>query len=241
MPQLIAEGFEMFEAIFSSENDAERELVAARIAEAVRVDGAGVTALKSFYATDDRGNRLFEEMRSLDRQWVDLYGFFGPLEIVDCLDDAPQCLSGKYTLSEKPLARLKAFHSDCFETVGRLLVIAACYEGIATGRGMGVPSRKRLIPPDEFEHVANGAKPDLIAKMPFWRMLDGIFDSKLRNGIGHHSWKYDPASDMISYQNHSPARGREDFTIAYLDFCIHTRKLYHCATFASGYLHSVWL
>jgi hypothetical protein len=200
-----------------------------------------VDALKRFYATEDRANHLFEEVRALDRQWVDLYPFFEPLEIIECLKDPTHPLSDRYTLSEKPLERLKAFHSDCFETVGRLFVIAACYEGISSGAGVGVPSSRRLIPPSEFELMANGSKPALIDKMPFWKIFDGVFDSKLRNGIGHNSWKYDSSTDTISYQNHSQTRGREDFKIAYLDFCIRTRKLYHCATFAAKYLHSVWV
>lgn len=241
MPQIIVEGFEKFEALFSSNYGSARKLVNDRIKKAAEVDPQSVNDLKSFYAVAYRANHLFDEMRALDRQWVYLYPFFEPLEIIDCLKDPHYPISDRYTLSEKPLERLKTFYSDCFETLGRIFVIAACYEGICAGNGAAVPSRRRPIPPCKFELMANGSKPDLISGMPFWPIFDGVFDSTLRNGIGHHSWRYDSSSDTIHYHNHSRNRGHEDFTIAYLDFCIHTRKLYHCVTVAAKYLHSVWV
>lgn len=241
MPQMIAEAFEKFEAVFSLGYETEREKVNERIAEAVRVNNQHVQDLKRFYAVNGRADELFGQLRALDRQWVALYPFFEALEIIDCLKDPDQTLSDRFTLSEKPLELLKAFYSDCFETLGRIFVVAACYDGIASGSGLGVPSRRRVIPPEEFELMANGSKPELISSMSFWPIYDGVFDSKLRNGIGHHSWRYDTTTDTINYQNRSPSRGREEFSVRYLDFCIHTRKLYHCTTVAAKYLHSVWV
>lgn len=240
MPQVIAECIEMFEGLFSSENGHERKLVDERIAEANRISSKDVEELKAYYVNENRGEELFDELRNLDRQWVDLYAFFAPLEIVDCTDDV-QTLVNHYTLSEKPLARLKAFYSDCFESLGRLLNIAAAYEGICLGTGVGMPSKSRLIPLAELVNAANGTKAELMASMPYWSIVEGHFDSKLRNGIGHNSWRYDAASDTIHYQNQSQSKGRQDFSMAYLDFCIRTRKLFHCVTFFAKYLHSVWV
>lgn len=240
LTDVLGMAMEMFEAIFSSESKAERALVNARIDEAQKADPTSVAALKQFYATDNRADRLFDEVRALDRQWVDLYAFFSPLDVLDCLAVPLKSLMNQYTLSEKPVFKLKTFHSDCFETLGRLLVLAACYEGISTGAGMGVPTRNRLVPPQEFELIPNGSKRDVLSKMPFWTLFDGMFDHKLRNGIGHNSWRYSPSTDSIAYQNHSPSRGREEFSMSYIDFCIRTRKLYHGVTFAAKYLYSVW-
>jgi hypothetical protein len=240
MPRVIAECTETFEALFRSDSRRERQLVEERIAEANKINPTDVEQLKAFYAAENHGEELYDELRNLDRQWVELYAFFGPLEIVDCTDDV-QKLIDLYTLSEKPLARLKAFHSDCFESLGRLLNIAAAYEGICLGQGVGMPSKSRLIPLNELVNRANGTKAELMGSTPFWSIVDGCFDSKLRNGIGHNSWRYDAATDIIHYQNQSQSQGRQDFSIAYLDFCIRTRKLYHCVTFFAKYLHSVWV
>ena len=241
MPAIIAEGLEVFTAFFSFELEDQRKLIADRIKLASTTNQIAVDELVQFYSTDDRAEQLFLQMHSINKQWVELYSFFEPLEIVECLKDPDLVLSDKYTLSEKPIERLKTFYSDCFETAGRILVIAACYEGIITGAGVGVPARTRLIPPGEYEKTPNGSKADLISGMPFWPLFSDLFDSKLRNGIGHHSWRYDAESDVIHYQNNSPARGIESFQIPYLDFCTHTRGLYHALTVATKYVHSVWI
>ena len=239
MALVIAEAYELFESFFTSSLESEKKLIDRRISSAVSADKQSVSDLEKFYANDQKGDHLSEELRALDKQWANLYSFFEPLEIVECLKDPNIKLCDQFTLSEKPIEKLKTFYCDCFETLGRLLVIAACIEGIAAGCGMGVPSKKRLMPPDEYAHVSNGSKPDLISNMPFWPLFGHVFDSKLRNGIGHHSWRYDTASDTIHYQNNSPARGREEFEISYLDFCIHTRRLYHAATLAAKYLRTL--
>lgn len=241
MAEILAEGFEKFEACFSSSLESSRELVAERIQKAREVDPVAVELLREFYAQEDRADHLYQQLRSIDKQWVELYSFFEPLEIVDCLEDPTKKLSDDYTLSEKPLERLKALYSDCFETAGRILVLAGSYEGIIRGHGVGVPSRRRLVPPAEFERTPNGSKPDLVSSMPFWQILAGSFDSKLRNGIGHHSWRYEAVTDTIHYENHSPSRGREDFSMPYLDFCLHVRRMFHAVTICSRYVHSVWL
>lgn len=240
MSKIMVEGFEKFEEFFSYSNRKDRRLVEERLLAASTKDAKGVAELKKFYAEEDRADHLFNQLRVLDKQWVELYSFFEPLEIIDCLKDHGVPLSARFTLSEKPIERLKSFHSDCFETLGRIFVLAACYEGIIAGVGVGVPSRKRLIPPQEYELVSNGSKPDLISGMPFWPIFSGVFDPKLRNGIGHHSWRFEASTDTIHYQNHSPSRGRECFSVSYLDFCIQTRKLYHAVTIAAKYVHSVW-
>lgn len=241
MAEILAEGFEKFEACFSSSLESYRELVAERIQKAREVNPMAVELLREFYAQEDRADHLYQQLRLIDKQWVELYSFFEPLEIVDCLEDPTKKLSDDYTLSEKPLERLKALYSDCFETAGRILVLAGSYEGIIRGHGVGVPSRRRLVPPAEFERTPNGSKPDLVSSMPFWQILAGSFDSKLRNGIGHHSWRYEAVTDTIHYENHSPSRGREDFSMPYLDFCLHVRRMFHAVTICSRYVHSVWL
>lgn len=239
MLTILAEAFEQYSAILSPHLANERKLVCDRIATACAFDANQVSELRDLYHDEDKAIRLFDELRALDRQWADLYSFFVPLEIVEYLRESETPLSDRFSLSEKPVDRLKAFHSDCFETLGRILVVASCYEGIAAGGGVGVPSLRRLIPPSEFELTANGAKSDLVSDIPFWLVFNGVFDSKLRNGIGHHSWRYEASSDSIHYENHSKSRGREDFRIPYLEFCIRTRRLYHLTSVAGIYVHSL--
>jgi hypothetical protein len=159
MAGTLAEGFEKFEACFSSSLESYRELVAERIQKAREVNPVAVELLREFYAQEDRADHLYQQLRSIDKQWVELYSFFEPLEIVDCLEDPTKKLSDDYTLSEKPLERLKALYSDCFETGGTNSCSSWELRGHHRGHGVGVPSRRRLVPPAEFERTPNGSKP----------------------------------------------------------------------------------
>lgn len=240
MGTILIDAYEKFGGMFAHSLEHYRELIRDRVDEATRINPSQVQELKDFYDEEERAEGLFHQLRSIEQQWVDLYSFFAPLEILDCLKDPNQELSVEYTLSEKPIERLKAFYTDCYETAGRILVLAGSYEGIISGDGVGIPSRRRLIPPEEFEKTANGSKPDLVSGMQFWPVLEEIYDPKLRNGIGHHSWQYDTITDTIHYQNHPPSRGREEFSMPYLDFCIRGRGMFHALTCLSVYVHSVW-
>lgn len=240
MATILVDAYEKFGGMFTHSSKHHRKLIRDRVNEATRINPSQVQELKDFYQNEGRAEGLFHQLRSIEQQWVDLYSFFAPLEILDCLKDPNQELSAEYTLSEKPIERLKAFYTNCYETTGRILVLAGSYEGIISGDGVGIPSRRRLVPPEDFEKAANGSKPDLISGMPFWPVLEDVYDSKLRNGIGHHSWQYDAVTDTIHYQNHSPSRGKEEFSMPYLDFCIHVRGMFHALNCLSVYVHSVW-
>mgnify|MGYP006079284593 CR=1 FL=1 len=236
----LAHTYEVLGALYLPKGDSRIDLVRSRIIDAINQDSIAFEELKVYYHTNGRVDQLHGQVRSLYRQWTELFSFFDSLEVLDFLKDPEMSLSDGYTLSEKPIDRLKAFYSDCFETIGRMTVIAASLEGIISGAGFGVPTRRRLIPTAEFELVANGSKPDLISSMPFWPIIAGVFDSKLRNGIGHHSWVYDPVTDEIRYENHSSSRGREEFSVPYLDFCIQTRRIFHATLIMVNYVNCIY-
>ena len=79
---------------------------------------------------------------------------------------------------------------------------------------------------EEYEGLPNGSKPDVLKNLT---AIAGIFvpyiDSKLRNGVGHHSARYVVKSDTIIYINHGKKRDQE-FSIPYISFCEKVVQLY---------------
>lgn len=232
--------FRLYSALFLPKSDPNTRLVVSRIREAWSVNPQHLEQLRIYYRNENRLDSLWGEVQSLHQKWAELYNFFEPLECIEHLRDPNQVLSDQYTLSQKPIGLLKAFYTDCFETLGRISVIAAAVEGVASGFGFGVPSNNGLIPVEEFELKPNGSKRHTLGTMPFWSVMEEVFDHKLRNSIGHHSWQYDAVSDIIHYSNNSPSRGREDFELRYLDFCIKTRASFHAILVMSHYLYAIF-
>lgn len=206
---------------------------------AVRNHPEALAEMKKFFLTDNRAERLIEELWNIDDQWAKLYNLFGALEVIDHLQDPSLDISTEYTLSEKPFQQLKAFYVDCFETLARLSVIAAAVEGILASGAPKIPTRKGGMNLDQFSKVPNGSKPDQLKSLPCWFLFSDVYDHTLRNGMGHHAAQYVAKSDEVHYQNQS-ATSLLTGSMPYMEFCIKLRKMYHALTIAATYGQWMW-
>ena len=106
-----------------------------------------------------------------------------------------------FQLAEKRFDELKSMYIDCFETLGRISVIAATIEGVIQFGVPIVPTAKGNMPTSTFQTMANGSKPDILKQLPIANIFVSVMDCKLRNGVGHNSANYDVRKDDISYSN----------------------------------------
>jgi hypothetical protein len=82
--------------------------------------------------------------------------------------------------------------------------------------------------------MANGNKPDLLKDLVIADIFVPFIDSKLRNGIGHHSARYNVVKDVIEYSNQNK-KAIQQMTISYVRFCEKVVRLYGQLELASIY------
>jgi hypothetical protein len=143
-----------------------------------------------------------------------------------------------FYLAEKRFNELKSIYIDCFETFARLAVLAATIEGTILHKTPVIPKKNGTMSVSNFQTMPNGNKPDILRSMPIGHIFIPVMDSKLRNGLGHHSTTYDIIKDEVSYSNQNN-QGIQHYQISYIRFCEAIMNLYRM--FEISTLYADWL
>ena len=89
----------------------------------------------------------------------------------------------------------------------------------------------------DYEAMHNGNKHTIIQQYPIQDLFVSFMDSKLRNGIGHHSASYDSKTDEVVYYSHGePAL--EEKRLPYTEFAYKVLSIYSALELAAHYFHS---
>jgi predicted RNA-binding Zn-ribbon protein involved in translation (DUF1610 family) len=168
-------------------------------ARAVLRNEPALLDLGSKYVASGRMAALWKELKSVRRQFMELYESLLPLLMVRRYwrDDEQDVT--RYDLSVKNFEDLKGFYIDCVETSFRLLVVGLA---IALIEQTGVPIIKTQKGDKDiwwFEQMNNGIRNGQLDKYPVFSPITQVLDLGLRNGVGHHSAHYEVGTDEIVY------------------------------------------
>lgn len=222
--ELLLRAFDTYGLMFTCDGGTAREKVD-QLIRSVNLAAGGQPALVEFYEAEHRWVNLWTQLMSLRKKWAELVGpiVWPVFRSVDW-DPAKAKLSS-FTLCQKRFSELGPFYVDAFETLGRLSVLASGMEGVVKHNQPVIALKTREMPLGEFEATRNGQKPGILARLDIGPLFVPFLDSKLRNGIGHHSAHYRAKTDDIYYQNQSGTT-IERFSISYIDFCDKLMRLY---------------
>lgn len=237
----LMESFKLFGALFAPEFVSHRKQTEEAVTQACSKHEGEIEKLIAHYKQHERANNLLLQLRNIARQWSDLYPMLSALDIIPFLRDKSFSLLEHYTVAQKRFGELKALYIDCFETAGRLSVVAAAIDGINATGTLCVQGAKKNLAIEAFEEMANGSKPDILCNLKNAALFLPAFDHTLRNGIGHHAAHYSTKDDMIYYQNHSKARGIESFSIRYGELCKKTADIARLVDGLSFYGYWLWV
>lgn len=216
-----------------------RSMVEQRIALSQSIDEPLFEQFAREYLASGRLSSIWQQLKTIRRKFVQYYPYLSPLVQMLYWKPVYQDLN-TVRLSEKRFDELRQLYVDCYETLCKLLTIAIACEAIIHHRGLAVPTRKRQLSPWEFEALPNGQKPGILAHYPIGPLFAGVLDSKLRNGIGHHSAHFVPESDEVLYYEFDGAQKRER-RMSYTLFAQRVLESFSAVELASKYVRAVLL
>lgn len=189
------------------------------------------------YLDSGRLSSIWQQMKMIRRKFVQCYPYLSPLVQMLYWKSAYQDLS-TVRLSEKRFDELRQLYVDCYETLCKLLTIAMACEAIIHHGGLVVPTRKRQLSLWDFEALPNGQKPNILYHYPIAPLFASVLDSKLRNGIGHHSAHFVPEADEVVYYEFEGAEKLER-RVSYTMFVQRVLEIFSAVELASKYLRAV--
>ena len=217
--------FDKYGVFFRMRRDSDEQTVRQRINLAESIEPKDIRGFYSSFNSSGKLNQLFRQANAIRKNWARLYSFLFPIFNLYYWDSKSHDLTD-YTLCQKRFDEVKQFYVECFETFCRFSILAAALEGFIFLGQACVPKKAGSMTVEEYERLSNGSKPDVLKNLT---AIAGIFvpymDSKLRNGVGHHSARYVVKSDTISYINHG-SKGDQEFSISYISFCEKVVQLY---------------
>jgi len=224
-----------YSTFFSVTGRGENELMRQRINLAEVASPELIRGLLNYLNATGKSNGIFVEIFDIRKRWSHLYPMFSPIFNIFYWDEESHSLDD-YTLAQKRFEELKTLYVDCFETLCRISVIAAAIEGIIWIKRLEIPTSKKAVKLEDFDRMPNGSKPDLLKKLIIGNVFVLHIDNRLRNGIGHHSARYDVNTDQITYSYNSK-KGIRQTTIPYIRFCEKVVRLYIQIELTSVYAH----
>lgn len=184
--------------IFVAEPNSDAEIGKQAATAAVKQEVA-LRAFASEYVTSGRMLALWKELKSVRRQFMELYESFLPILSVRRYWKDPEPDFTAFELSVKNFEDLKGFYIDCLETTFRFLVIGLAMVKITETGATTIATAKGDKDIWWFEQMNNGAKNTQLDKYPLFDSVTKFLDTSLRNGVGHHSAYYIVSSDEIAY------------------------------------------
>ncbi len=143
-----------------------------------------------------------------------------------------------FSLPEKKFDELKQLYVDCYETLCRLTVLAVGVETIIHDKSLSILTKSGTSSMSlwDYEAMNNGNKHTILQQYPVHELFISFMNSKLRNGIGHHSAIYDTKTDQVLYYSHGePAL--EEKRLPYTEFAYRVLSIYSALELAAHYFH----
>ena len=226
---------EQYGTFFRPDTDSLTQLIRQRINFAESSSPPAMTDFLDCFVKNGKDVTLWAEVEGIRKRWPRIFPGLSGIYNVFYWDSQKHSLDD-YSLAEKRFEELKPFYVDCFETLCRLSVVAAAAECIIQTSKVGVLSTKKILSVEAFEKMKNGNKPDLLKNLVIADVFVPFIDNKLRNGIGHHSARYNVIKDIIEYSNENQ-NGIQHMTISYVRFCEKVVRIYGQVELASIYLN----
>lgn len=205
-------------ARFTREDEATTGQIIAKIKSVNAACRVQLKELGEEYLKAGKTLSLWKEVRGVRSAFIKSYNYIQPLYQLFYWREEFQDLS-QVKLADKRFNELQPVYIQCFETLCRLLVIGLAYELLNEQGNLLLATRKSEMALDEFATLANANKRDHFSR---FTLLNNIFvsviDTDFRNGIGHHSAHYDPATDVIVLYD-SKGTGAVSRTVTYTEFC----------------------
>jgi len=176
--------------------------------------------VKDLFGGLQRSGRLLEwwkQIRSVRSSFHDAYPYYHVILQPLYWKDWTGVVEG-YVVSNKGFSVLKDLYIAAFETLARLSVIAVGLEAVINHRELKLPTKKGGLSILEYEALANAKKRDYLDKYPIADIFYGFLDTKIRNGIGHHSARYDAVDDTVVLVDNKGQELKSD-RIPYTEFC----------------------
>ena len=226
---------EQYGTFFRPDTDSLTQLIRQRINFAESSSPPAMADLLDCFVKNGKDVTLWAEVEGIRKRWPRIFPGLSGIYNVFYWDSQKHSLDD-YSLAEKRFEELKPFYVDCFETLCRLSVVAAAAECIIQTSKVGVISTKKILSIEAFDKMKNGNKPDLLKNLVIADAFVPFIDNKLRNGIGHHSARYNVIKDIIEYSNENQ-NGIQHMTISYVRFCEKVVRIYGQVELASIYLN----
>ena len=177
-----------------------------------------IEQLAAMYVRSGRMQRLWREIGSVRRTFVDSYneGLHLIVQVRYWRKELRNLQDVKVTI--KHFDRFRQLYMDAFETLCRLLVLATVVESIIHRDSLEIALSRRSVTVDDFEALPNGVKREHIVKLAIGDLFSDALDMELRNGIGHHQAHYDATADEVVLYDKKQGDGGER-RMGYTVFC----------------------
>jgi hypothetical protein len=167
-----------------------------------------------------RAGRLSEwwkQLRSVRSAYFDAYPYYHPILQPLYWEDTTDAVNG-YVISNKGFSILKDLYISAFETLARISVIAIGLEAVIQYHKLELPTKKGALGILDFEALATANKRDHLVRCPIGDIFDDFLETRIRNGIGHNSARYDSAGDAVILVKSQGDDMKTD-RIPYTEFC----------------------
>jgi hypothetical protein len=176
--------------------------------------------IHSLYEALHRARRLAEwwkQMQAVRFAYFDAYPNYHPVLQPLYWKDRSDVVTG-YVVSNKGFAVLKELYISAFETMARLSTIAVAVEAIIFHAKLELPTKKSSLDIFAFEALSTANKRDHLLKYPTAEVFGDFLETRVRNGIGHNSARYDPVDDVVALVS-SKDDQLVEARIPYTEFC----------------------
>jgi hypothetical protein len=123
----------------------------------------------------------------------------------------------EYAVINKGFPALKDLYIKAFETLARISVIAVGLEAVIHYRKLELPTKKGSLSIFDFEGLSTANKRDRLIQYPIGDIFGDFLNTRVRNGIGHNSARYDAVDDAVILIN-SKGNELKTETINYTEF-----------------------
>ena len=181
-----------------------------------------------------RSLQLWHELAALSERFSACYGYIGLLlQPVVYWHSHPADLSD-YVVCDKHFTELKQLYVDAFETTCRLSSMALALEAIIFHGSLEIPTKKGQLTVWQYDSLPNVQKVAHLSRYPISDMFVPYMDTALRNGIGHNTARYDPASDKVVWTI-TRGGGHPKKYVGYTNFCLSVLELLSTLVHDQGY------
>jgi len=215
-----------------------RERVHQRIALAQSTSTTLFDELVKLYAATSRATKIWQELTQIRTSFLKNYSSISPLLRAQIYWSRQPKDLGDFEISDKNFDALRQLYVDCFETLCRLTVMAVGLEAIIHHNSLNIETTKGSMVLWDYEAMPNGNKHTILAKYPIHDLFAPAIDHKLRNGLGHHSAAYVPATDEVVYYKQDDDALLET-RIPYTEFVLKVLQVFSIVELAAIYFHSL--